>query len=96
MICVTVSFLVERGHEKEATRLIHKILKWERNEPGLLVCEAYRSQREPRRFFIYQQFADGAAVDAHQTTNNFAEYVLTDLYGLLEPESLSIERFDPV
>jgi quinol monooxygenase YgiN len=96
MICMTATFTIAEGHEQAAMKLLRKLVQHARKEPGVLVSQAYRSQRDSRRFFVYLQFTYQAASDAHRGSAYYGEYVMTDLYGMLESNSPVIEIYDPL
>jgi quinol monooxygenase YgiN len=96
MICMTVTFTIAEGHEQAAMKLLRKLVQHARKEPGVLVSQAYRSRREPRRYFVYLQFTDLAAADTHRGGAYYGEYVLTNLYGMLESDGPTIETYEPL
>ncbi len=96
MICMTATFAIAGGHEQAAMKLLRQLVQDARKEPGVLECQAYRSQKEPRRFFVYLRFTDQAAADGHRGHAFYGEYVMTDLYDMLESDNLVIERYDPL
>ena len=50
-----------------------------KKEPGVLMTRVYRSRTEPRRFFIYEQYKDDAALEAHRSAPHFLQYARKDL-----------------
>ena len=73
MICVAVTYVVKPGNEEEAAELFRKMTGHTRTEPGCRFYLAHRSTADPRRFFLYEQYDDQAALDAHRarlTSNN--------------------------
>jgi quinol monooxygenase YgiN len=77
-------------------KLLRKLAHYARTEPGILAGEFYCSQTEPRRFFTYLQFTDQAALDAYRGTGYYGEYVMTNLYGILEGDGPTIETYEPL
>ena len=67
MICAAVTYVIKPGHEKEAAELFRTLTQHTRAEPGCRMYLAHRSTTDPRRFFLYEQYADQAALDAHRT-----------------------------
>jgi len=39
----------------------------------------HRHRTEPRRFFIYEQYKDDVALEAHRTAPHFLQYAKKDL-----------------
>jgi quinol monooxygenase YgiN len=91
MICFTVTFLIKPGCEKEVMTILREHVNPAKKEPGVGVSHAYRSRTESRRFFIYHELTDQDAFDAHRNTGNYSEFIQTNLYGMLEQESLVMD-----
>ena len=71
MICVAVTYVIKPGHEDEAIALFAKLTEHTRTEPGCRMYLAHRSTTDPRRFFLYEQYDDQAALDAHRAAPSF-------------------------
>ncbi len=96
MIAVTFTFTITVGHEQEAMKLMEKMAAHMRNEPGILSHQLYQSQKEPRNFFVYIQFTDQTAFDTDRGTDYYGTYVMTNLYGMLEADSVKIDIYKPL
>ena len=48
-------------------------------EPGCLMYIVHRHQDDPRHFFIYEQYRDDAALQAHRESPHFQEYAVKAL-----------------
>jgi quinol monooxygenase YgiN len=94
MICYSATFLAYSGREKEAMKILRDHVQHAKKEPGVLMTRVYRSRTEPRRFFIYHELADEAALEAHLASQHYVEHILTYLYGLFEPESLVMDTYN--
>jgi quinol monooxygenase YgiN len=94
MICVAVTYVVKPGHEEEAVELFRTLTLHTRAEPGCVMYLAHRSTTDPRRFFLYEQYVDQAAVDAHRAAPHFERYVKEALFRIIE--SRSPELYDPL
>jgi quinol monooxygenase YgiN len=94
MICVAVTYVVKPGHEEEALELFRTLTPHTRAEPGCVMYLAHRSTTDPRRFFLYEQYVDQAAVDAHRATPHFERYVTEGLFRIIE--SRSPELYEPL
>jgi len=55
-----------------------------RAEAGCLTYIAHQSVDDPRDFFLYEQFVDEAAFQAHAQAEHFKEHVLDRAVPLLE------------
>jgi quinol monooxygenase YgiN len=94
MICVAVTYVVKEGREQDAITLFRELIPPTRAEPGCRMYVVHRSTTDPRRFFLYEQYDDLAALDAHRASPHFAEYVTGGLLGLLE--SRTPELYEPL
>ena len=94
MICAAVTYVIKAGHEEEAVGLFRKLTEATRAEPGCRMYLAHRSTSDPRRFFLYEQYDDQAALDAHRAAPHFEEYAKGGLFPLLE--SRTPELFEPL
>jgi autoinducer 2-degrading protein len=94
MICVAVTYVIKAGHEDEAVSLFAKLTELTRAEPGCRMYLAHRSTSDPRRFFLYEQYDDQQALDAHRAADHFDRYVKNGLFTILE--SRSPELYEPL
>lgn len=78
MICVAVTYVIKPGREEEAAELFRPLTRETRLEPGCRMYQVHRSTTDPRRFFLYEQYDDQAALDAHRASPHFARYVAGD------------------
>ncbi len=92
MICVAVTYVVKTGHEAEALGLLSRLTEATRREPGCRMYLAHRSTTDPRRLFLYEQYDDQAALDAHRGSPHFAELAAGGLFPLLESRSPELYR----
>lgn len=94
MICVAVTYVIKPGHEDEAIALFAKLTPATRAEPGCHMYLAHRSIANPRQFFLYEQYSDQAALDAHRAAPHFEAYVKNGLFQILE--SRAPELYEPL
>jgi quinol monooxygenase YgiN len=94
MVCLAVTYLVLPNRDGEAAQLFLKLTPASRAEPGCRFYQAHRSLTEPRRFFIYEQYLDEAALEAHRSRPHFAEYVQRGLFKIIE--SRTPELYTPL
>lgn len=94
MICVAVTYIIQPGHEAEAIDLFHKMNEHTHTEPGNIMYVVHRSANEPRRFFLYEQYKDQDALDAHRSADYFKQYVTNGLLKIIE--SRVAEIYEPL
>lgn len=94
MICLAVTFVIKPGHEEEAIGLFARLTEATRAEPGCRMYLAHRSTDDPRRFFLYEQYDDRAALDAHRASEHFARYLKAGLAPIIE--SRTPELYEPL
>ena len=63
MLVLAVNWLAHEGHENEVAVIFSKLQAASRQEPGCLMYVVHRHTEDPRRFFIYEQYRDAAALD---------------------------------
>jgi len=79
MVVLAVTWMAKTGREAEVTDYFAKLSEASRKEPGCLMFQVHRHKTEPRRFFVYEQYKDDAALEAHRATPHFLQYVKKDL-----------------
>jgi len=84
MVCLAVNYVVLPGREEEAIALFARLTEASRAEPGCRFYQAHRSPEEPRHFFLYEQYADEAALAAHRSSPHFDQYVQRGLFRIIE------------
>lgn len=84
MICVAVTYVIQAGREGEAVEFFKKLTPASLAEPGCRFYLAHRAADDPRRFFLYEQYDDQAALDAHRASPHFQEFVANGLFQILE------------
>jgi quinol monooxygenase YgiN len=87
MICLAVTYVIKSGHEDEAVDRFAILTRSTRLEPGCRMYQAHRSSTEPRKFFLYEQYEDQAALDAHRSAPYFVEHVKDGLMAIAESRS---------
>jgi quinol monooxygenase YgiN len=87
MICVAVTYVMKPGHEDEAITLFAKLTECTQAEPGCRMYLAHRSTVDPLRFFLYEQYDDQAALDAHRAAPHFEQYAKEGLFPIIESRS---------
>ena len=94
MICLAVTYLVKPGFEPEIIGRLRALTEATRLEPGCRYYQTHRSTTDPRKFFLYEQYDDQAALEAHRAMPYFQEHVI---HGLIPAaESRSPEFYEPL
>jgi quinol monooxygenase YgiN len=79
MVVLAVTWVAKVGQEAEVAEVLAKLTAEARKEPGCAMFQVHRHRTEPRRFFIYEQYKDDAALEAHRNTPHFLQYARKDL-----------------
>jgi (4S)-4-hydroxy-5-phosphonooxypentane-2,3-dione isomerase len=79
MVVLAVTWVAKPGHETEVAALFSKLTDESRKEPGCAMYVVHRHRTEPRRFFIYEQYKDDAALEAHRSAPHFLRYAKKEL-----------------
>ena len=79
MVVLAVTWMAKTGREADVASLFAKLSEESRKEPGCAMYQVHRHRTEPRRFFIYEQYRDDAALEAHRSAPYFLQYVKKDL-----------------
>jgi autoinducer 2-degrading protein len=79
MVVLAVTWMAKVGRETEVAELFTKLTAESRKEPGCAMYQVHRHRTEPRRFFIYEQYKDDAALEAHRAASHFLQFVKKEL-----------------
>lgn len=79
MVVLAVTWMAKVGHEADVTALFEKLTEQSRKEPGCAMYQVHRHKTEPRRFFIYEQYKDDAALEAHRAAAHFMQHAKKEL-----------------
>jgi quinol monooxygenase YgiN len=84
MVVLAVTWMARNGHEAEVAEVFKKLTEASRTEPGCVMYLVHRHKTEPRRFFIYEQYKDDAALEAHRAAPHFLQFAKKELPKLGE------------
>jgi len=84
MVVLAVTWVANRGKEAEVAGVFRKLEEASRKEPGCLMYVVHQHRTDPRRFFIYEQYVDDDALEAHRKSQHFQEYAVRALSGIGE------------
>jgi quinol monooxygenase YgiN len=79
MVVLAVTWVAKAGREAEVSVLFAKLTEESRKEPGCAMYQVHRHRTELRRFFIYEQYRDDAALETHRATPHFLQYAKKEL-----------------
>lgn len=79
MVVLAVTWMAKVGHEADVATLFGKLTEESRKEAGCSMYQVHRHKTEPRRFFIYEQYKDDAALEAHRSAPHFLQFARKDL-----------------
>lgn len=87
MIVLKVDMLVKPGTEEKCKDYIRLLQENSRKEPGCLMYIGHQSTENPRKFLIYEQYKDQAALEAHRNAPYFQQYVKDGLDPIVDQRS---------
>ena len=79
MVVLAVTWVAKVGQEAGVAEVLAKLTAEARKEPGCGMFQVHRLRTDPRRFFIYEQYKDDAALEVHRNTPHFLQYARKDL-----------------
>jgi len=79
MVVLAVTWVAKVGREAEVAELFSKLTEESRKEAGCAMYQVHRHRTEPRRFFIYEQYKDDAALEAHRNAHHFLQFAKKEL-----------------
>ena len=79
MVVLAVTWMAKTGRESEVVALFEKLTAESRKETGCVMYQVHKHKTEARRFFIYEQYKDDAALEAHRATAHFLQFAKKDL-----------------
>jgi len=95
-VILYAEFTAKSGSESEVETLISGLAEDVRREPGNTEFTVYRERDNPRKFFVFEQYRDEAAFDAHITADYGAVFNerLSSLIEEGESQLTWLTRFD--
>jgi quinol monooxygenase YgiN len=83
-----VRMVAKEGNEDEVeSLLLSNIERIRSGKPGSVVFAVHRSTTNPREFWLYETWEDEAAVERHESGEEFRRYRKT-IGPLVEPDSV--------
>jgi (4S)-4-hydroxy-5-phosphonooxypentane-2,3-dione isomerase len=94
MIVLAVTWRAKTGDDKRAQEIFSILTRESRQEPGCLMYVVHRHKTDMRRFFIYEQYKDEAALEAHRNTPHFLKYAKDELPRIAD--RVEGELYEPI
>ena len=91
---VCAKWTAKEGMEDRLEEICNEMTEPSRAEPANRFYQAHRSPEDPRLFFLYEQYDDQAALDAHRASEHFARYAAGGLFPIIE--SRTPEIYEPL
>jgi quinol monooxygenase YgiN len=79
MVVLAVTWMAKLGREAEVVNIFSKLSEASRKEPGCVLYQVHRHKTDPRRFFVYEQYKDDAALEAHRAALHFLQHAKKEL-----------------
>ena len=84
MIVLAVTWMAKEGEEDLVTKIFRVLEEESRKESGCLMYVVHRHRTDTRRFFIYEQYKNDAALEAHRASPHFQKYAVGQLPKIAE------------
>jgi autoinducer 2-degrading protein len=81
---LAVTWVARPGEEDAIADVLRKLVPATQAEPGCIHFRAHRSPDDPRRFFLFEEYADEAALHAHMDSDHFQRHVIGEAVPRLE------------
>jgi quinol monooxygenase YgiN len=94
--CLAVRFTVKEGELDAVLAALGPLVENSRAEPGCLMYQAHRDPENPNAFFLYEQYEDEAAYQAHSESEHFNTYAVGEMFPRRETADRSAwVTYDP-
>ena len=90
IVCVAAHFRAQAGQEETVRLLLLQAAAAVRAaEPGNLLYTAHQDPKNPAQFFIYEQYADQTALEAHRNSPHYQDLVVKQIGPLLAERTVT-------
>jgi quinol monooxygenase YgiN len=79
MIILVVTWMANEGHEDEVEGIFRVLQEESRKEPGCLMYQVHQHRSNRKRFLVYEQYRDDAAMEVHRNSPHFQKYAAQEL-----------------
>jgi quinol monooxygenase YgiN len=94
MLVVTANLTAKPGKADELADCFRRLIPPTVAEPGCLIFAPHVDQKDPSRFFVYEQWVDEAALLFHRETPHYRQIVLEEIFHLIDDRDRRL--FDPL
>ena len=88
-VVLVARWVAKEGKEERVLEVLEELAPASRAEPGCLHYQPCRDRDDPRRFLIFEIYADEQAIQAHGESEHFRRLVLDAAVPLLESRDRS-------
>ena len=90
IVCVAAHFRAQAGQEETVRLLLLQAAAAVRAaEPGNLIYTAHQDPKNPAQFFIYEQYTDQTALEAHRNSPHYQDLVVKQIGPLLAERTVT-------
>jgi quinol monooxygenase YgiN len=82
-VVLVARWVANEGEEERVLAILEELAPASRAEPGCLYYQPCRDREDPRRFLIFEVYADEDALRAHSESDHFQRLVLDAAMPLL-------------
>jgi quinol monooxygenase YgiN len=79
MVVLAVTWIANEGQEEQVVKAFERLGAGSRKEPGCRLYVVHQNRDDKRRFFVYEQYDNDAALQAHRDTSHFQEIAVNTL-----------------
>jgi quinol monooxygenase YgiN len=84
MLILAVNLTMTAGHENEITEMFRQLQAATRKEPGCIAYVVQRSRENPRRYLVYEQYRNEAALEEHRKSPHFKTFATDGVFKFVE------------
>jgi quinol monooxygenase YgiN len=89
---LAVTWRAKPGQEERVAEILRTMVPLTRQEPGCVHYYAHVATDDPRRFFLFEEYRDEAAFEAHCEADYFKKWVLGEAVPILESRDRLVYR----
>lgn len=88
MVSFTVRMRFADEDRENISGILEKLATASRQEPGCVSYVPHWVEGDPTTVVIYEQYKDGASLEAHRATQHFKQYAVGGLYQLMRERAI--------
>jgi quinol monooxygenase YgiN len=94
--CLAVKWTIKESELDAVLAALRPLAEASRQEPGCLLYQAHLDPEDKNVLFLYEQYADEAAYQAHAESEHFKRHARDDIFPRRESAERAIyETFEP-